>query len=167
MSRNEDTLTTTVTDHYGHDHDRLDNLLEQFEHRNETDPAAASTFLAEFKSGLERHIGWEEEILFPIFENKTGMREVGPTAVMRWEHTQIKDFLLKIHGRLAQQQRALKEDVQALKDLLQMHNHKEENILYPAVDSMLEPENRARIFAEMEKYPDGHGPCRTGQDPKN
>ena len=43
-----------------------------------------------FKFGLHRHIAWEEEILFPLFEEKTGMTDGGPTFVMREEHRQIK-----------------------------------------------------------------------------
>ena len=31
----------------------------------------------EFKLGLQRHIVWEEELLFPIWEEKTGMVEDG------------------------------------------------------------------------------------------
>lgn len=151
MNRNETAHLATVAGHYGHDHERLDNLLEQFKCHNDTGPEAASQLFAEFKSGLERHIQWEEEILFPFFETKTGLREGGPTAVMRWEHTLIKDFLFKIQGRLAQKQKAVKEDVQALHVLLRVHNQKEENLLYPVLDSMLELEDRKRIFVEMKR----------------
>jgi iron-sulfur cluster repair protein YtfE (RIC family) len=144
--------TATIAGHYGHDHDRLDDLLQQFVRLNETDPAAASPIFAEFKSGLERHILWEEEILFPIFEDKTGARHSESTALMCWEHTMIKDFLFKIHSQLARQQKALKEDVEAMRSLLQLHNHKEESSLYPALDAVLGPEDQARVFAEMKKY---------------
>jgi iron-sulfur cluster repair protein YtfE (RIC family) len=156
MSSHAESSLPTVTEHYGHDHTRLDDLLEQVEILNETNVAAARPIFAEFKAGLERHIGWEEEILFPIFESRTGMRDGGPTAVMRWEHTMIKDFLLKIHDCLARQQKTLKENVRGLHGLLQMHNHKEENILYPALDSMIGSAERVRLFADMENYPDGH-----------
>lgn len=152
MSSHTEPPLPTVTEHYGHDHSRLDDLLEQFEDTNEKDLAAARSIFEEFNTGLERHIGWEEEILFPIFEASTGMRDGGPTTVMRWEHTMIKDLLLKICDALAQDRKASKADVQGLHGLLQMHNHKEENILYPALDSMIGPEERGRLFAEMENY---------------
>lgn len=158
MNQNMEAALPSVGKHYRHDHARLDELLQRFESLNGTNFAAASPIFAEFKSGLERHIAWEEEILFPIFENKTSMRDSGPTVVMRWEHTLIKDFLYKIHGRLAQQQKASGEDVQAIRNLLQIHNHKEENTLYPALDSMLDSAERARAFAEMEKHHGGHLP---------
>ena len=56
---------------------------------------AESIFLF-FKSELERHIIWEEDILFPVFERKTGIKDGGPTSVMRIEHIQIKNHLQEI-----------------------------------------------------------------------
>jgi regulator of cell morphogenesis and NO signaling len=48
-------------------------------------PENAIKNFEEFKAGLEQHIVWEEEILFPSFEQKFGLPG-GPTEVMRWEH---------------------------------------------------------------------------------
>ena len=156
MSSHAESSLPTVTEHYGHDHSRLDELLQKFAELKETDVIAARPIFNKFKTGLERHIAWEEEILFPIFEAKTGMRDGGPTAVMRYEHTLIKDFLAKIHDSLTWQEKPLEADVQGVHGLLQMHNHKEENILYPALDSLIGSAERVRLFAEMEKYPNDH-----------
>jgi hemerythrin-like domain-containing protein len=41
---------------------------------------------------LETHFRSEEELLFPAFENATGMTS-GPTEVMRGEHRQMRDLL--------------------------------------------------------------------------
>jgi len=43
---------------------------------------------------------WEEELLFPMWEEKTGMIEDGPTPVMRFEHDQIKQLLDTIHQKV-------------------------------------------------------------------
>lgn len=144
-----------ITEHYGHDHTRLDDLLQQFERLNGTDPAAARLIFAEFKAGLERHMGCEEEILFPLFEARTGMRDGEPTAVMRWEHGQIKGYLEQIDVALVQQWPAPIMDVLALEDLLMQHKHKEETVLYPALDSMLGSMERGRAVARMEMVSDG------------
>src|SRR3989338_10185398 len=84
----------TVTDFMGKDHDRLDAIFQKFRQEKKKDP------FSKFKHGLQRHIVWEEEILFSIFEERTGMKDSGPTAVMRMEHRQIKDYLEKIHDCL-------------------------------------------------------------------
>jgi len=105
----------------------------------------------EFKAGLERHIVWEEEILFSVFENKTGMTG-GPTQVMRWEHQQIRGFLEAIAGKLAAGTDATGDDEAGLLAVLGPHNHKEENILYPMIDQVNDGAERTKIFAEMEKH---------------
>ena len=83
----------TVTDYLQTDHRRLDGILERFQEEvNENKWAEASRDFREFSLGLKRHINAEEEILFPLFEEKTGMHDAGPTAVMRMEHKDIKEL---------------------------------------------------------------------------
>src|SRR5574341_1194166 len=89
-----------VFDFMAQDHDRLDDIFKNFRTVKNEDLKKAKPLFHDFKIGLQKHIVWEEEILFPIFEKKTGMYETGPTAVMRMEHRQIKDFLEKIHTAL-------------------------------------------------------------------
>src|SRR5262245_24577105 len=77
------------------DHARLDALeAAAFGARSEGDFPAAFDIYAEFALGLRRHIGFEEDLLFPAFESKTGMPPTaGPTAVMRMEHREIERLL--------------------------------------------------------------------------
>ena len=80
----------------------------------------------------------EEEILFPAIEEKTGMVNQGPTAVMRMEHEQMR-------GVLDQMAQAIEAgDFQATLDQgdtllmpIQQHNIKEEGVLYPMADQVL------------------------------
>lgn len=70
--------TETVSQFYEKDHDRLDNLFWDFQKwKNENYPRARENFVS-FKFGLQRHIVWEEEVLFPFFERNTGMNQRGP-----------------------------------------------------------------------------------------
>ena len=48
--------------------------------------------MAEFTCGLSRHINVEEGVLFPTFEQMTGMT-TGPTTVMRSEHVEIRRLM--------------------------------------------------------------------------
>lgn len=125
-----------VTDFMSKDHDRLDGLLREFQNRKIVEPEDAKKSFFAFKSGLERHIGWEENILFAIFEEKTGMQG-GPTAVMKAEHVQIKGLLSNMYDQV------LKRDLQTepleaqLAGILSSHNVKEESVLYPWIDQTL------------------------------
>lgn len=142
---------SSISDHYGEDHDRLNELFHRFQTLKSSDRERAVRAFQEFKAGLEQHIVWEEEILFPAFENKTGMTD-GPTQVMRWEHQQIRGFLEAIAGKLAAGADATTYDEAGLLAVLGSHNHKEENILYPMIDQVTDGAERTKMFAEMEKH---------------
>jgi regulator of cell morphogenesis and NO signaling len=142
--------TASINDHYTHDHDRLDELFHQFQTLKSTDRPNALRHYQEFKAGLEQHIVWEKELLFPSFESKTRMI-TGPTEVMRWEHRQIRDFLSAIAGRLARDDFDTSDEESGLLAVLGPHNYKEENILYPMIDQVTGAEERADIFARMNE----------------
>ena len=50
------------------------------------------TSQAQLERALERHIRLEEEIVFPLFEARSGIVD-GPTAVMRDEHRCLRRAL--------------------------------------------------------------------------
>ena len=52
----------------------LDVFLKQYQSLKRKDFAQAKPFFRKFKFGLQRHILWEEEIFFPVFESKIGMK---------------------------------------------------------------------------------------------
>lgn len=94
--------------------------------------------LQRFADEMNRHFGAEETILFPAFEQATGMTG-GPTQMMRMEHEQMRALL----GSLAAATERRDVDgfsgaAQTLLILLQQHNLKEENILYPMCDQHLD-----------------------------
>ena len=144
----------TISAFYEQDHDRLDELFKAFQKMKRSDfPKAKEAFKA-FKFGLQRHIVWEEDVLFPLWEEKTGMSEGGPTFVMRAEHRQIGQQLEAIHGKVAEQNPDSDQEEQALLDLLGSHNMKEERVLYPAIDQLTSAEERETVFRNMNDIPE-------------
>ena len=94
-----------------------------------------TTFLSE----MERHFLMEETVLFPTFEDISGMRQ-GPTQVMRMEHQQIRNLLARMSDAVTRMDRdEILEVGETLLILMQQHNMKEEGILYPMVDQHLAP----------------------------
>jgi regulator of cell morphogenesis and NO signaling len=138
---------------YETDHDRLDGLFREYQYFKRTDYAKAKECFRQFKFGLQRHIIWEEEILFPLFEQKTGMTEGGPTSVMRLEHRHIEKYFEAIHKKVKTRDPNTEEEEQQLLDTLTMHHLKEERILYPAIERLVNDEERAEVFAAMESIP--------------
>ena len=84
-----------------------------------------------FLSEMERHFLMEETVLFPTFEDISGMRQ-GPTQVMRMEHQQIRNLLARMSDAVTRMDRdEILEVGETLLILMQQHNMKEEGILYP------------------------------------
>lgn len=104
---------------------------------SEDDLEGARLAYGGFEALMLGHLDMEEKVLFPAFEAKTGMSG-GPTAVMRMEHDQMR-------GLMGQMQKALAagslDDFlghgETLIVLIQQHNMKEENMLYPMADRAL------------------------------
>ncbi len=100
-----------------------------------------------FVDKLSHHFEMEETVLFPAFENATGMTQ-GPTAAMRAQHEQIRALLeeieASIHDQDSEQCLGIAE---TLMIMTQQHNMTEEQILYPMTDSHTEA---AKVLASMQ-----------------
>ena len=91
-----------------------------------------------FAAVMERHFAFEESALFPALEDATGMHGMGPTAVMRHEHAQMRQVLQSMTAELAKgNTQGLLDHGDTLLMLVQQHNLKEEHILYPMADARI------------------------------
>ena len=144
----------TITAFFEQDHDRLDELFKTFQQLKRSDAGKAKDAFKEFKFGLQRHIVWEEDLLFSLWEKKTGMTDSGPTPAMRNEHRQIGQQLEAIHQKVTDQNPDSDQEEQALLDLLGSHNRKEERALYPAIDQVTSAEERETVFRNMKNIPE-------------
>jgi iron-sulfur cluster repair protein YtfE (RIC family) len=94
--------------------------------------------LALFRAALESHMKIEEDVLFPAFEQATGSK-AGPTAVMRHEHRQMLTLLDDIATAAdAEDQTKFEALAQSFLTVLNMHSAKEENVLYPMCDTVVD-----------------------------
>ena len=144
---------TSIRTFMAEDHRHCDDLFAEAEQAaGKNDTAAALAAFEHFRDATLAHFEAEEKTLFPTFEAKTGMT-MGPTQVMRMEHIQMRSLL--------------DEATQALKDgdtdaylghaetlliMMQQHNLKEENVLYPMCDQHLAeetPELLQRLETEL------------------
>jgi len=144
----------SISGFFEEDHDHLDALFQSFQTLKRHDFAKAKEAFKQFKFGLQRHIVWEEDLLFPLWEEKTGMSESGPTFVMRAEHRQIGEQLEAIHQKVADQNPDSDQEELALLNLLGYHNLKEERVLYPAIDQVTTQEERDAVYRKMEQIPE-------------
>jgi hemerythrin-like domain-containing protein len=100
----------------------------------------------DFLRRLRRHIEMEEQVLFPAFEQRTGMSESGPSRVMRMEHDQMRPILEQMGKAVAAQDGAGYEQASsALLQILVPHNRKEEQMMYPMIDEAAGPDAQALL----------------------
>ncbi len=127
-------LTTPLKQH----HDHCDNLFAAVEAEAAAGHwPAATNHLGAFISELEEHFSTEEELLFPAFENLHGIHH-GPTMMMRLEHAQMRELIEQMQAALAATHGdAFAGAAETLLIMMQQHNIKEENILYPMCDQSL------------------------------
>jgi hemerythrin-like domain-containing protein len=84
-----------------------------------------------FKAAMLHHFAMEEQVLFPLFEEATGMT-AGPTAMMRMEHEQMRGVLEQMQAAFdAGDEETLLDHGDTLFMIIQQHNQKEEGMLYP------------------------------------
>ncbi len=107
-----------------------------------------------FYRAIEHHFTMEEEVLFPEFEEASGST-MGPTQVMRMEHGQMRDLFAAMGEAIERRDtEGFLGEAETLLILMQQHNAKEEQILYPMSERMLAPRGD-EVLERMRAVNDG------------
>ena len=139
---------SAILDFLGSDHRVCDDLFASAETAAaQKNWDSARNLFERFQAAMAHHLAMEEDVLFPAFEARTGMR-AGPTQVMRMEHAQMRGLLQDMASAVA----ACNQDgylglSETLNMLMQQHNLKEENMLYPMSDQVLGGDREGLIRA--------------------
>jgi uncharacterized protein (DUF2249 family) len=112
---------------------------------------------SEFSLGLSSHIQMEEQFLFPAIEERTGMRDAGPTAAMRTEHARFREILARLTKALEWESceaitRMLQSEPTTPEDLFNSHDLREERVLYPMADRLIAPEDKIQLILAMQQF---------------
>lgn len=132
------------------DHDEIDDLFEKYRDAKGRGNRMSEAVFREFDGRLRRHIDWEEDVLFPVFEQRAERQmQRRPTILMRHEHEQIRMYLDLIADALTSGSSPLTYE-NALLTTLQEHNEKEEGILYPWFDRELTEEETENVLRQIK-----------------
>lgn len=108
--------------------ENIENALEQ------KNFAVAKIAFEKWKNLNLKHFSIEEEILFPETIKTMGVK-IPPIMVMEMEHMQIKNCFLEIEKSLtAEDTSKFHQLAETCMIMIQQHNMKEEQILYPIID---------------------------------
>ena len=143
-----DTITSFLTA----DHRLADELFAGAQQRAaRREWAECSRALAKFRAALESHMKLEEEMLFPAFEQATGM-DGGPTAVMRSEHREMLQQLDALASAITTGNGdGFDELARSFLHILDAHSMKEEKILYPMCDRLVSALNADELKRTLER----------------
>ncbi len=128
----------TITEFLADEHRCCDESFAATEEVAQTgDLARCRASFQQFRAAMEHHFQKEETMLFPAFEQATG-NAMGPTRVMRLEHQQMRETLAGMDDALAGGDLDdFLGQAEGLLILMQQHNIKEEQMLYPMCDRLL------------------------------
>ncbi len=127
-----------ITDFMGDDHRRCDTIFATAEESvSKNDWPLAESNNRRFVDAMEHHFKMEEEMLFPRFEEVSGQM-MGPTEMMRHEHRQMRQLFEQMNQAVtAKSADDYLGASETLLILMQQHNAKEEQMLYPMSDQVL------------------------------
>lgn len=131
-------MAETISSFLTKDHRACDEIFAQMENEVASENwANANKKFEEFSGDLLHHFNMEEQVMFPTFEEKTGMVG-GPTAMMKMEHEQMRSVVSQMKADLDAKNKdhffGLSE---SLMMIIQQHNMKEEQMLYAMADNHL------------------------------
>jgi hemerythrin-like domain-containing protein len=128
----------TISSFLTSDHRACDNEFANLENAIASqDWEEAKNQFEKFSLDLTHHFDMEEKVMFPAFEEVTGMTQ-GPTMVMRMEHSQMRNILDDLKSDIEKKDKNHFFGVsESLMMLMQQHNMKEEQMLYKMADMHL------------------------------
>lgn len=144
-------MQETISSFLTHDHRRCDEVFANMEKSVASENwNEANKDFNEFVLDLNHHFDMEEKIMFPVFEEKTGMHNAGPTAMMRMEHEQMRGVISQMQADIdAQNKNHFFGLSESLMMLMQQHNMKEEQMLYTMADTHLGMQ-ASEVVAQMQ-----------------
>lgn len=139
---------STILEFLGGDHRMCDDLFASAEEAvGQKNWGGAQKLFDQFHATMTHHLAMEENVLFPAFEAQTGTT-VGPTQVMRMEHEQMRELMQSMaHAVIKTDFEGYLGLSETLNMLMQQHNLKEENMLYPMSDRVLAGERDQLLHA--------------------
>lgn len=144
------------------DHARLDALWAECRALWGRDPAAAARVFQQFKTGLERHIAWEDELVFPAHEQHAGRPPDSLTALLTWEHRYLKRYLERLERLFAEPMTGAPLEWVVFEGMLAGHNRREEQLAYPQIEQTLSEPERRELLAAMQSVVERDDPRETG-----
>ena len=142
-----------IKDYMTDDHNRLSGIFNLFRDIKRKDHHKAKDLFHIFKTGLQRRMVWEEEILFPALERKEGTNHRNKADDLRAEHQKIHELIKLIHDRIVSNDMTTDMLEKEFIETLSTHINKEETVFYSSIDHLISEKERIEIYLKMKSVP--------------
>ena len=142
-----------ISEYMSDEHNRLQGMFSMFRTIKAEDHQKSTDLLHAIMAGLRRYIEWEESILIPILEDRLGMKDRGPSAVLQEEHRKLEILMQSVHDCVTDNQ---SERDRIAKDLIQSldaHNQNAKDSLYSMLDHSLNESEKLQVYQKMKGVP--------------
>ena len=121
------------------DHAQIETLFTKIKKLLENKDPASINLFNQFHQALQKHFIWEENILFPPYEEKNDLSGKDTIFVLRSEHKQMRIMFIHKIEKLIKTSRYkdLEPVIIGLDEMLTMHKQMEVDIFYPWFNEIL------------------------------
>ena len=137
----------TISGFMADDHDVIDQLWNDFTAAT-SDPTIALDLFIKFRNHILKHMELEETVLFPMFDNYTGLdKGIGPTTILQRDHAAIKKLIHEVQEACILDKRdEIKKLGSHLDHALKKHTEREKKTQYPVFDNFIRPDEWQNIL---------------------
>ena len=134
------------------EHGDLETLFDEILTHIKKNSDQSIELFSKFNRNLRKHFQWEENILFPLFEERAGLPGADTTFVLRNEHNLIKSMFIKRIEVLLNEKKYsdIKILLIGLEEMLRMHRNIETDIFYPWFDDSLGMAEKERVLRRLK-----------------
>jgi hemerythrin-like domain-containing protein len=142
----------TLTEWMARDHAVLDQRLDDVSRMvDDGELERADHHFTDVSEHALAHMQVEESHIFPRFERLTGIDEDGPTALLRWEHNEMRQALDEMRTALARGHAAdFHRAREAYERLDSQHRVSEHRLMFPLIDQVLGEDELSSLVAELD-----------------
>jgi len=137
----------------------LQKISEKLNNGNQVDVGTMEKAVDFIRTFADKcHHAKEEYVLFKFMEERGMPRHGGPIGVMLMEHDEGRGYVSKMAEAVesikkgsSEAGKIYAENAMNFAGLLSQHIHKEDNILYPMSEQMMEEGDEEKLLEEFEK----------------
>lgn len=133
----------------GKEHTRLVQLFDNYRATKKIDLVEAGEIFNEFSNLLQKHMLWEERILFPILRKNKSLSHEHMVDLIRSEHIKILAYLKHLQEEIEKELDTENEEEKLILALIK-HEEFEDGFFHPIIISLLEEEEKAEIFKSID-----------------